>query len=65
MQKININKDWEFEKEGVKSVVSLPHTWNVTKKRILCQYARLNPHETLGYRAGACNIFVNKSLKIA
>lgn len=28
MQKININKDWEFEKEGVKSVVSLPHTWN-------------------------------------
>ena len=28
MQKININKYWEFEKEGVKSVVSLPHTWN-------------------------------------
>ena len=28
MQKININKDWEFEKEGVKSVISLPHTWN-------------------------------------
>ena len=28
LQKININKDWEFEKEGVKSVVSLPHTWN-------------------------------------
>ena len=28
MNKININKDWEFEKEGVKSDVSLPHTWN-------------------------------------
>ena len=28
MSKININKDWEFEKEGVKSDVSLPHTWN-------------------------------------
>ena len=28
MKIININKDWEFEKEGVKSVVSLPHTWN-------------------------------------
>ncbi len=28
MNKININKDWEFEKEGVKSNVSLPHTWN-------------------------------------
>lgn len=28
MKKVNINKDWEFEKEGVKSVVSLPHTWN-------------------------------------
>lgn len=53
MQKININKDWEFEKEGVKSVVSLPHTWNVAKKRILCQYARLNPHETLGYIRGS------------
>ena len=30
MKIININKDWEFEKEGVKSVVSLPHTWNGT-----------------------------------
>ena len=49
MKKVNIDSDWEFEKEGVKSVVSLPHTWNVTKKRILCQYARLNPYETLGY----------------
>lgn len=28
MNKININKDWEFEKEGVKTHVSLPHTWN-------------------------------------
>ncbi len=28
MKKININDGWEFEKEGVKSVVSLPHTWN-------------------------------------
>lgn len=28
MNKININKDWEFEKEGVKTNVSLPHTWN-------------------------------------
>lgn len=28
MKIININKDWEFEKDGVKSVVSLPHTWN-------------------------------------
>ena len=28
MKKVNINSDWEFEKEGVKSVVSLPHTWN-------------------------------------
>ena len=65
MKKVNIDSDWEFEKEGVKSVVSLPHTWNVTKKRILCQYARLNTHKTLEYRAGACNIFVNKSLKIA
>lgn len=30
MNKININKDWEFEKEGVKTNVSLPHTWNGT-----------------------------------
>ncbi len=28
MKKVNINKDWEFEKEGVKTTVSLPHTWN-------------------------------------
>lgn len=28
LKKVNINSDWEFEKEGVKSVVSLPHTWN-------------------------------------
>lgn len=28
MKKVNINSDWEFEKEGLKSVVSLPHTWN-------------------------------------
>ncbi len=28
MKRININEDWEFEKEGVKSRVSLPHTWN-------------------------------------
>lgn len=25
---VNINTDWEFEKEGEKSRVSLPHTWN-------------------------------------
>lgn len=28
MKTVNINKDWEFEKQGVKTVLSLPHTWN-------------------------------------
>lgn len=28
LKTVNINKDWEFEKEGSKSTVSLPHTWN-------------------------------------
>lgn len=28
MRSVNINKDWEFEKEGVKTKISLPHTWN-------------------------------------
>lgn len=28
MKTVNINNDWEFEKEGSKSTVSLPHTWN-------------------------------------
>lgn len=28
MKIVNINKDWEFEKEGEKSRISLPHTWN-------------------------------------
>lgn len=28
MKIVNINKDWEFEKQGEKTVVTLPHTWN-------------------------------------
>lgn len=28
MKKININENWEFEKQGSKTKVSLPHTWN-------------------------------------
>lgn len=28
IKKVNLNKDWTFEKQGVKSTVDLPHTWN-------------------------------------
>lgn len=28
MKKSNINAGWEFEKEGTKTVLDLPHTWN-------------------------------------
>ncbi len=28
LKTVNINQDWEFEKEGSTSTVSLPHTWN-------------------------------------
>ena len=61
MQKVNINGDWEFEKEGVCSVVSLPHTWNgedgQSKKdyyRGKCVYRK-----KLGRAHGVCYIEFN------
>ena len=61
MQKVNINGDWEFEKEGERSVVSLPHTWNgedgQSKKdyyRGKCVYRK-----KLGRAHGVCYIEFN------
>lgn len=61
MRKININSDWEFEKEGVKSVVSLPHTWNGADGQSTKDYykGKCVYRKKLGKADGVCYIEFN------
>lgn len=61
MRKVNINSDWEFEKEGVKSVVSLPHTWNGADGQSTKDYykGKCVYRKKLGKADGVCYIEFN------